>query len=156
MPEYSGVNFVPSPQDIIFISIESVDFPCTLLHSFKFLISSRLFHSYRANIFGFPNFPAIKTKNPGLLDQRLAVGWFRDSIAASRGDPARMVLVGHSAGSMSIVYWSYAYKDEPTVSEFVGLSGQPGLCRLTKEHHGPVLPIQQGAAMLIKSLNSIV
>lgn len=83
--------------------------------------------SYRVNIFGFPNSPAIATKNPGLLDQRLAIEWLRDNIGNFGGDPSKMTLLGHSAGSMSIVYWSYAYKDDPIVRGLVELSGQPGL-----------------------------
>lgn len=38
-----------------------------------------------------------------------------------------MTLVGHSAGSMSIVYWSYAYKEDPIVAGLVEISDQPGL-----------------------------
>lgn len=56
------------------------------------------------NIFGFPNSPAIETKNPGLIDQRLGVEWLRDNIGSFGGDPSRMTLAGHSAGSISIAY----------------------------------------------------
>lgn len=83
--------------------------------------------SYRVNIFGFPNSPAIQTKNLGLLDQRLGVEWLRDNIRALGGDPSRMTLAGHSAGSQLIAYWSYAYKNDPIVSSLVEFSGQPGL-----------------------------
>ncbi len=83
--------------------------------------------SYRVNIFGFPNSPAISAKNPGLLDQRLAIEWLRDNIRSFGGNPDQMTLVGHSAGSISIAYWSYAYKNDPIVKGLVEISGQPGL-----------------------------
>ena len=78
------------------------------------------------NVFGFPNSPAIQ-KNVGLLDQRLGVEWLRDNIGSFGGDPNRMTLAGHSAGSQSIAYWSYAYKNDSIVSSLIEFSGQPGL-----------------------------
>ena len=80
--------------------------------------------SYRLNIFGFPNSPAV-TKNLGLRDQRLAIEWMRDNIASFGGDPSRITLAGQSAGSQSIAMYSYAYADDPIVSAFIQLSGQP-------------------------------
>jgi cholinesterase len=50
--------------------------------------------NYRLTIFGFPGSPEVADKNPGLLDQRMAVEWVRDNIAAFGGDPKRIVLVG--------------------------------------------------------------
>ncbi|KAF4627784.1 hypothetical protein G7Y89_g10368 [Cudoniella acicularis] len=41
-----------------------------------------------------------------------------------------MTLAGHSAGSISAAYWSYAYASDPIVSAFVEFSGQPGLLPL--------------------------
>lgn len=38
-----------------------------------------------------------------------------------------MTLAGHSAGSISIAYWSYAYVEDPIVSGLIEWSGQPGL-----------------------------
>ena len=83
--------------------------------------------SYRLNAFGFPNSPAIKHKNLGLLDQRLAIEWIRDNIQAFGGDPSRMTLWGHSAGSISISLYSYQYVDDPIVSALIETSGQPSL-----------------------------
>ena len=83
--------------------------------------------SYRLNAFGFPNSDAVKQKNLGLLDQRLAIEWLRDNIRAFGGDPARISLMGHSAGSISIGLYSYHYVDDPIVSALIELSGQPGL-----------------------------
>jgi len=49
--------------------------------------------NYRLTIFGYPGSPDVAEKNPGLLDQRMAVEWVRDNIAAFGGDPKRIVLV---------------------------------------------------------------
>jgi cholinesterase len=45
--------------------------------------------NYRVAMFGFPGTSELEHKNPGLLDQRLAVKWVRDNIAAFGGDPER-------------------------------------------------------------------
>jgi carboxylesterase type B len=48
--------------------------------------------NYRVNIFGFPNAAGLDEdkQNLGLLDQRLAVEWVRDNIAAFGGDAKRI------------------------------------------------------------------
>jgi len=45
-------------------------------------------HSYRLNIFGYPNPAALDGKdlNPGLLDQRKAVEWINQNIHAFGGN----------------------------------------------------------------------
>lgn len=77
---------------------------------------------YRVNAFGFPNGEAAH-ENVGLLDQRLAVEWTRDNVAAFGGDPERMVLWGQSAGAMSSSVYGYAYPDDPIVAATISDSG---------------------------------
>ena len=77
------------------------------------------------NIFGFANSPGLPEKNAGLRDQRLAIEWLRDNIKSFGGDPARMVLGGQSAGSMSVGLYAYAYPNDPIVQAFIMESGQP-------------------------------
>ena len=62
-------------------------------------------------------------KNVGLLDQRLAIEWTRDNIAAFGGDPNRITLFGQSAGGASIDYYSYAWTKDPIVNGFIAESG---------------------------------
>lgn len=78
--------------------------------------------NYRLNIFGFsgaPNVPA----NIGLLDQRLAVEWVRNNIAAFGGDPNKIVLFGHSAGGASTDLYNYAWTNDPIISGSIPMSG---------------------------------
>ncbi|MCJ1448985.1 MAG: hypothetical protein MMC23_009504 [Stictis urceolatum] len=79
--------------------------------------------NYRVNIFGFPQAPGLADQNLGLLDQRLAVEWVRDNIAAFGGDPFRITLFGESAGGSSVDFYSYAWMDDPIVNGFIAESG---------------------------------
>ncbi|KAL8986486.1 MAG: hypothetical protein Q9177_004160, partial [Variospora cf. flavescens] len=78
--------------------------------------------NYRVSLFGFPGLPGLD-QNVGLLDQRLAVEWVRDNIAAFGGDPARITLFGQSAGAASIDYYSYSWLNDPIVNGFIAESG---------------------------------
>jgi len=69
--------------------------------------------NYRVNIFGFPNAPGLDDQNVGLLDQRRAVEWTKDNIAAFGGDPERIIIWGQSAGSISVDYYSFVYPEDP-------------------------------------------
>jgi cholinesterase len=93
--------------------------------------------NYRLNVFGFPGTPNA-TQNLGLLDQRLAVEWVRDNIAAFGGDPSRITLFGQSAGSASVDYFTFAYADDPIAHSFIEESGSalgpaPGLGPITAD-----------------------
>lgn len=74
-------------------------------------------------MFGFASAPGLPDKNVGLLDQRLAVEWVRDNIAAFGGDPKRITLFGQSAGGASVDLYSYAWKKDPIVHGFIQQSG---------------------------------
>jgi cholinesterase len=78
--------------------------------------------NYRLNAFGFPGAPGADT-NLGLRDQRLAVEWLRDNIAAFGGDPKRIVIAGQSSGGAAVDWWSYAYKRDPIVYGLISTSG---------------------------------
>ncbi|EEP79125.1 predicted protein [Uncinocarpus reesii 1704] len=78
--------------------------------------------NYRLNIFGFAGAPGLP-QNVGLLDQRLAVEWVRDNIAAFGGDPDRITIFGHSAGGVAVDYYTYAWKQDPIVSGVISMAG---------------------------------
>lgn len=78
--------------------------------------------NYRLNIFGFPGAPGI-IQNLGLRDQRAAVEWVRDNIAAFGGDPSKITLAGQSSGGVSVDYWAYAYQEDPIAHGLIAHSG---------------------------------
>lgn len=89
-----------------------------------FAVTSLTCLSYRINIFGFPGAPGIQ-QNAGLLDQRMALEWLRDNIAAFGGDSERITVFGQSAGSVSVAYLAYAYPEDPIAAGYIMESGTP-------------------------------
>jgi len=65
--------------------------------------------NYREGIIGFLAHPTLTAESPnhtsgnyGILDQAAAIKWVYENIAAFGGDPARITIVGESAGSFSV------------------------------------------------------
>lgn len=64
--------------------------------------------NYRVGLLGFLAHPELTREqdghsgNYGLLDQVLALRWIHDNIAAFGGDPARILVIGQSAGAGSV------------------------------------------------------
>ncbi|CAJ2510279.1 Uu.00g061790.m01.CDS01 [Anthostomella pinea] len=68
--------------------------------------------NYRLAMWGFlqtAQLLAEGSSNAGLLDQRLALQWVQENIAAFGGDPSNVVLWGESAGAQSIAYHLFSY-----------------------------------------------
>ncbi|KAJ3176618.1 hypothetical protein HDU87_004946 [Geranomyces variabilis] len=69
--------------------------------------------NYRLGVFGYFNAAAVDSTatapppssaiNFGILDQRMAIEWVQDNIAAFGGDPTRVTYLGQSAGAQSIL-----------------------------------------------------
>ncbi|KIX07786.1 uncharacterized protein Z518_02440 [Rhinocladiella mackenziei CBS 650.93] len=86
--------------------------------------------NYRLNIFGFANSPALraeKSLNSGLLDQRLALEWIQENIAAFGGNPKEVTLFGQSDGATGIGLQMTAYGGKGSVPFRRGImeSGSP-------------------------------
>jgi para-nitrobenzyl esterase len=65
--------------------------------------------NYRLGVFGYLAHPALSAEgspsgNQGLLDQRLALEWVRDNIAAFGGDPQNVTIFGESAGARNVCF----------------------------------------------------
>ncbi|AEO59337.1 hypothetical protein MYCTH_51856 [Thermothelomyces thermophilus ATCC 42464] len=98
VPAYNG-QFFADQEDVVLVTI-----------------------NYRVTFFGFPGNPHGH-QNLGLLDQRMAVEWVRDNIAAFGGDPSRIILFGESAGGASVDHYSFAWAHDPIVSGLIPMSG---------------------------------
>lgn len=57
--------------------------------------------NYRLSAFGFMSLGDSKTGNYGIKDQRLALQWVQQHIAAFGGDPQAVTIIGHDAGAVS-------------------------------------------------------
>lgn len=78
-------------------------------------------------MYGFATGPGLTESNFGLLDQRMAVEWVRDNIAAFGGDPSRITIFGQSAGGASVDFYAYAWVQDPIVAGMIAQSGGVGL-----------------------------
>lgn len=68
--------------------------------------------NYRTNLLGFPAGQQAHDagiENLGLYDQRLALHWIQENIAAFNGDPTKVTVVGESAGGASVFHLLTAY-----------------------------------------------
>ncbi|GLI77262.1 hypothetical protein PoHVEF18_005550 [Penicillium ochrochloron] len=68
--------------------------------------------NYRLSAWGFISSSEVSgsgNTNLGLRDQRLALHWIQENIAAFGGDPAKVTIWGESAGGMSVGYQLTAY-----------------------------------------------
>ncbi len=82
VPLYDGANF--AKQGVILVSV-----------------------SYRVGPFGFMSTPALSREggasgNYGMLDMIAGLKWVKANVARFGGDPGKVTIMGHSAGSMAI------------------------------------------------------
>ncbi len=82
VPLYDGANF--AKQGVVFVSV-----------------------SYRVGPFGFISTPELTKEggasgNYGMLDMIAGLKWAKANVAKFGGDPAKVTIMGHSAGSMAV------------------------------------------------------
>lgn len=86
--------------------------------------------NYRVSGFGFLSGCAINESglsNLGLYDQRLALHWTQENIAAFGGDPSRVTIQGESSGALSVGYHLLAYggRNDELFRAAIAQSGGP-------------------------------
>ncbi|KAE8418083.1 Alpha/Beta hydrolase protein [Aspergillus pseudocaelatus] len=86
--------------------------------------------NYRVSGFGFLSGRAINDSglaNLGLYDQRKALHWIQENIAAFGGDPTRVTIQGESSGALSVGYHLLAYdgRDDGLFRAAITQSGAP-------------------------------
>ncbi|KAK5608743.1 hypothetical protein CRENBAI_020957 [Crenichthys baileyi] len=83
--------------------------------------------NYRVGAFGFLSLPDNKNiqGNAGLLDQRLALKWVANNIAAFGGDPSKVTIFGESAGSASVGFHLLSPGSHSLFQRAVMQSGSP-------------------------------
>lgn len=91
--------------------------------------------NYRLGMWGFLQSPQILAEgssNAGLIDQRLALQWVQENIAAFGGDPKQVTIWGESAGAQSISFHltSYGGRDDGLYRAAILESGGPVGCYL--------------------------
>ncbi|CAK1362508.1 unnamed protein product [Cercospora beticola] len=68
--------------------------------------------NYRLGVFGFAQSKYLKdtgNENVGLRDQRLALEWIHNNVAAFGGDPDRIAIHGQSSGAVAVAMQVLAY-----------------------------------------------
>lgn len=91
--------------------------------------------NYRLGLWGFMQTAQIQAEgssNAGLIDQRLALQWIQENIAAFGGDPSRVTIWGESAGAQSVAYQMFAYggRDDHLFQGAILESGGPQGCQI--------------------------
>jgi para-nitrobenzyl esterase len=104
--------------------------------------------NYRLGVFGFfSGYPETQGDvNVGLLDQKMALEWVRENIAAFGGDDTKITVMGQSAGAISIGA-HLMYPEQKLFDRAILLSGGPLL------RYAPRLEKQQQFDSITKSLN---
>jgi len=80
--------------------------------------------NYRVNVFSYPNARGLNgSTNFALHDQRMAVEWVPENVAAFGGDPTQITLWGQSAGASMTDMYLFAWPRDPIVRASVSSSG---------------------------------
>jgi carboxylesterase type B len=87
--------------------------------------------NYRLGVLGFMAADGV-TGNFGVLDQRLALAWVSQNVAAFGGDPAQVTIAGQSAGGTSVAFHLVAAGSFPYFHRAILESSPYGLPIVTR------------------------
>jgi para-nitrobenzyl esterase len=116
--------------------------------------------NYRLNLFGFLAHPELTKESPhkasgnyGLMDQRAALQWVQQNIAAFGGDPKKVTIAGESAGSFSVSAQMASPQARNLIAGAIGESGsllslQPTMSLAKGEEAGVKFAGEAGAGSL--------
>ena len=97
--------------------------------------------NYRLGILGFFAHPELSAESPdrasgnqGILDQIAALRWVKNNIAAFGGDPARVTIVGESAGGESVAIMVASPLAKGLFQRAIGESGNDAMPLDTSEN----------------------
>lgn len=86
--------------------------------------------NYRLTVFGFFAHPELTKESPhhssgnyGLLDQKAALQWVQQNVAAFGGDPKKVTIAGESAGSLSVSALMASPLSKNLIAGAIGESG---------------------------------
>ena len=104
---HGGGNFAGSSGDLVATSNDHLWFDGQPFASRHDIVVVTI--NYRLGPFGFFSHPELAGEdsprgNQGLLDQRMAMQWVKENIAAFGGDPGNVTIFGESAGSADVCY----------------------------------------------------
>jgi para-nitrobenzyl esterase len=116
--------------------------------------------NYRLGLFGFLAHPELTRESPhkasgnyGLMDQRAALQWVQQNIAAFGGDPKKVTVAGESAGSYSVSAQMASPQARNLIAGAIGESGsllslQPTMTLAQGEEAGVKFAGEAGANSL--------
>ena len=80
--------------------------------------------NYRLGLLGFLSLVNEDLAgNMGLLDQVMALEWVQNNIKEFGGNPARVTIMGESAGSWSVFYHMMSPRSQNLFRQVIGQSG---------------------------------
>ena len=120
-PDYAVLIFIHGGG---FVMGSSAMIPGDVLTSYGNIVFVSI--NYRLGMFGFASTgDEMAPGNQGLWDQRLAVQWVNENIAAFGGDPSRITIMGESAGAMSVFIQGLYPQNTGLFQNIIAQSGAP-------------------------------
>ncbi|KAH8880768.1 alpha/beta-hydrolase [Thozetella sp. PMI_491] len=116
--------------------------------------------NYRLSVWGFMQSKEVASSgesNWGLRDQRLALHWIRENVAAFGGDPDKVTIWGESAGAYSVGFHLIAYngRDDGLFRSAIMESGTPVSTSRPVSYFQPTYDKLAGLVGCNSSVNSL-